>query len=66
MNLIKDVKNLHKLSKGEHSAKEVVGLTLDGQQFMCRKHGLDYRVTCDECVMKYAKFRNVTRKIILK
>ena len=25
----------------------------DGKQFMCGKHGIDYRITCDECQTKH-------------
>lgn len=31
-------------------------MTTDGQPFMCSKHGIDYRITCDECNDKYTKF----------
>ena len=27
--------------------------TIDGTQFMCEKHGLDYRLLCEECKIRY-------------
>jgi len=33
--------------------------TIDGSQFMCSKHKLDYRLCCEECKEKYAKFVKV-------
>jgi hypothetical protein len=28
---------------------------VDGTEFMCEKHGIDYRIVCDECQLKYVK-----------
>lgn len=39
---------------------------IDGQQFMCEKHGLDYRLLCDECREKQKKFKKIVALTIKK
>ena len=39
-------------------------ITVDGEVFMCEKHGLDYRIVCKECQEKYEKFSKITSEII--
>ena len=41
-------------------------MKIEGKQFMCKKHGLDYRIACEECQEKYEKFSKVIKKTIRK
>ena len=34
--------------------------TIQGKQFMCKTHDLDYRICCEECQEKYKKFFKLT------
>jgi len=38
---------------------------IPGDTFECKKHGLDYRICCEECQEKYEKFSIVTQRMIL-
>ncbi len=33
--------------------------TIQGKQFMCDKHDLDYRIGCEECQDKYQKLSKI-------
>ncbi len=39
-------------------------MTIDGKRFMCEKHGLSYRILCEECQEKFEKFNKISLKII--
>lgn len=39
-------------------------MTIGGEKFMCKKHGLSYRILCEECQDKFKKFNEVSKKII--
>ncbi len=41
-------------------------MRINGEQFWCEKHGLDYRLLCEECREKQKKFSKVARGMILK
>jgi hypothetical protein len=41
------------------------GKSVDGKTLMCAKHGLEYRITCDECQEKYGKFSALIRESIM-
>jgi len=32
--------------------------------FECEKHGIDYRIACEECNIKWGKFTKVTDAVI--
>ena len=35
---------------------------IQGDKFMCRKHDLDYRITCEECQEKFKFFQKAITK----
>ena len=34
------------------------------QEFGCKKHGIDYRITCEECQINYEKFSKIVKEQI--
>ena len=40
-------------------------ITVDGKHFQCGKHGIDYRICCEECQEKHEKFSKLTLRMRL-
>ena len=40
--------------------------TVNGDQFMCVKHGIDYRICCEDCQDRYQEFKKLFDKIWYK
>ena len=34
-------------------------MNIDGIEFECKQHGIDYRIACEDCNEKWAKFEKV-------
>jgi len=41
-------------------------MKIDGKELMCGKHDLDYRICCEECQAKHAKFSDIVKSQIAK